>query len=82
MRRKLLTIAAILTLAAVSTTILTMTVMAGSGNPGGADSRHPDHSGEDHEANKIVGVPCATGSHHKHIGDDDVDNHIHHSTYY
>ena len=30
-----------------------------------------------------MGVPCATGSHHKHIGEtDDVDNHIHHSTYY
>ena len=83
MRRKLLTIAAILTLTAVSTTILTMTVLAGSGNPGGADSRHPDHSDANHAANKIVGVPCATGSHHKHVGEtDDVDNHIHHSTYY
>ena len=57
MRRKLLTIAAILTLATVSTTILTMTVLAGSGNPGGAESRHPDHSDADHEANEIVGVP-------------------------
>ena len=83
MRRKLLTIAATLALTAVSLTMLTMTVMAGSGNPGGADSRHPDHSGEDHAANKIVGVPCATGSHHKHVGDDDdPPNHIHHSTYY
>ena len=83
MRRKLLTIAAILTLAAVSTTILTMTVLAGSGNPGGAESRHPDHSSASHAANKIVGVPCATGSHHKHVGEtDDVPNHIHHSTYY
>ena len=83
MRRKLLTIAAILALTAVSLTMLTMTVMAGSGNPGGADSRHPDHSGADHAANKIVGVPCATGSHHKHVGEtDDVSNHIHHSTYY
>ena len=83
MRRKLLTIAAILTLAAVSTTILTMTVLAGSGNPGGEASRHPDHSGADHAANKIVHVPCATGSHHKHVGDDDdPPNHMHHSTYY
>ena len=85
MRRKLLTIAAILTLAAVST-MLTMTVMAGSGNPGGAESLHPDHSDSDHEANKIVGVPCATGSHHtlypvleKTMT---LPNHIHHSTYY
>ena len=68
MRKKLLTIAAILTLAAVSLTILTMTVLAGSGNPGGSDSRHPDHSNADHAANKIVGVPCATGSHHRHVG--------------
>ena len=83
MRRKLLTVAAILTLAAVSTAMITMTVMAGSGNPGGAKSLHPDHSGADHAANKIVGVPCATGSHHKHVGEtDDVSNHIHHSTYY
>ncbi len=83
MRKKLLTIAAILTLAAVSTTILTMTVMAGKGNPGGIDSLHPDHSSASHAANKIVGVPCATGSHHKHVGEtDDVSNHIHHSTYY
>ena len=82
MRRKLLTMAAILTLAAVST-ILTMTVLAGSGNPGGDASLHPDHSDEDHEANKIVGVPCATGSHTKHVGEtDDVSNHIHHSTWY
>ena len=82
MRRKLLTIAAILTLAAVST-MLTMTVMAGSkGNPGGDASLHPEHSTASHAANKIVHVPCATGSHHKHIGDDDVPNHIHHSTYY
>ena len=83
MRKKLLTIAAILTLAAVSLTILTMTVLAGSGNPGGTDSLHPDHSDADHAANKIVGVPCATGSHHKHVGETaDVSNHIHHSTYY
>ena len=83
MRKKLLTIAAILTLAAVSLTILTMTVLAGSGNPGGAESLHPDHSGTDHAANKIVGVPCATGSHHRHVGvTDDVVDHIHHSTYY
>ena len=81
MRRKLL-IAAVLTLAAVSTTMLAMTVMAGSGNPGGSKSLHPDYSGTDHVANKIVGVPCATGSHHKHIGDDSVPNHMHHSTYY
>ena len=85
MRRKLLTIAAILTLAAVSTTILTMTVLAGSkGNPGDDDSLHPDHSSADHAANKIVHVPCATGSHHRHKGDGDNPgpNHIHHSTYY
>ena len=86
MRRKLLTIAAILTLAAVSTTILTMTVLAGSGNPGGADSRHPDHSSASHAANKIVGVPCATGSHTKHVETDGqittVTEHIHHSTWY
>ena len=85
MRRKLFTIAAILALTAVSLTMLTMTVMAGSGNPGGAESLHPDHSSASHAANKIVGVPCATGSHHKHIGDstsDNTSNHIHHSTYY
>ena len=85
MRPKLLiaAIGAILTLTAVSLTMLPMAVMAGSGNPGGADARHPDHSGMDHAANKIVGVPCATGSHHKHVGEtDDVANHIHHSTYY
>ncbi len=83
MRPKLL-IPAILIPTAVSLTMLTVTVMAGSGNPGGDASLHPDHSGEDDAANKIVGVPCATGSHHKHIGedDDDVPNHIHHSTYY
>ena len=82
MRKKLLTIAAILTLAAVSLTILTMTVLAGSGNPGGSASLHPDHSDSDHAANKIVGVPCATGSHHKHVGPVTLPNHIHHSTYY
>ena len=77
-------IGAILTLTAVSLTMLPMAVMAGSGNPGGDEALHPDHSDEDHAANKIVGVPCATGSHHKHVGedDDDVPNHIHHSTYY
>ena len=84
--RKKLRIAAILTLTAVSLTMLTMTVLAGSrGNPGGDDSLHPDHSDDDHAANKIVHVPCATGSHHRHRGDP-VDNpgpnHIHHSTYY
>ena len=82
MRPKLL-IPAILIPTAVSLTMLTVTVMAGTGNPGGAESLHPDHSGADHAANKIVGVPCATGSHHKHVGDeDDPPNHIHHSTYY
>ena len=83
MRLKLL-IPAILTLTVVLAIMITITVMAGSGNPGGADSRHPDHSDDaDHAANKIVGVPCATGSHHKHVGEtDDVSNHIHHSTYY
>ena len=79
MRLKLL-IPAVLTLTAALAIMLTMTVMAGSGNPGGEASRHPDHSGMDHAANKIVGVPCATGSHHKHVGDDDPPNHIHHST--
>ena len=33
-------------------------------------------------ANKIVGVPCVTGSHHRHRGDDDNPNHLHHSTHY
>ena len=84
MRRKLLTIAAILTLAAVSI-MLTMTVMAGSGNPGGDESLHPDYSDSDHESNEIVHVPCAIGSHTKHIvsgGIDDVTEHIHHATWY
>ena len=86
MRKKLLTIAAILTLAAVSTTILTMTVLAGSGNPGGDESLHPDYSDSDHESNEIVGVPCATGSHTKHVvpnvGIQDVTEHMHHATWY
>ena len=86
MRKKLLTIAAILTLAAVSTTILTMTVLAGKGNPGGSDSLHPDHSGSDHAANKIVHVPCAIGSHTRHVvpnvGLRTVTEHIHYSTWY
>ncbi len=85
MRKKLLTMGALLTLAAVSTTILAMTVLADSGNPGGDDSRHPDHSEEDHEANKIVGVPCATGSHTKHVesgGIVTVTEHIHHATWF
>ena len=81
MRPKIL-IATVLALTAVSLTMLTMTVLAGTGNPGGSESLHPDFSDSDHEANKIVGVPCATGSHHKHIGDPDVLNHMHHSTYY
>ena len=82
MRRKLL-IPAVLTLTAALAILLTMTVLAGSGNPGGEASRHPDHSDADHAANKIVGVPCATGSHHKHVGEtNDPPNHIHHSTYY
>ena len=85
MRKKLLTIAAILTLAAVSTTILIMTVLAGSGNPGGDESLHPDYS-SDHESNEIVGVPCATGSHTTHVvpnvGLRTVTEHIHHATWY
>ena len=84
MRVKLL-IAAILILVAVSTTMITMTVLAGTGNPGGDESLHPDYSDEDHESNKIVGVPCATGSHTKHVvsgGVDDVTSHIHHATWY
>ena len=82
MRRKLL-IPAVLILTVALAIMLTMTVLAGSGNPGGDDSLHPDHSGADDEANKIVGVPCATGSHHKHVGEtNDPPNHIHHSTYY
>ena len=75
--------------------MLTMTVMAGSGNPGGDDSLHPhpDYSGSDHAANKIVGVPCAIGSHTKHIVSTEIDGvvstvihdvteHIHHATWY
>ena len=85
MRPKLL-IPAILALTAVSLTMLPMAVMADSGNPGGADSRHPDHSGADHAANKIVGVPCATGSHTKHVvpnvGLQTVTEHMHHATWF
>ena len=82
MRLKLL-IPAILTLTVVLAIMITITVMAGSGNPGGVESLHPDYSSASHAANKIVGVPCATGSHHKHVGvTDDVADHIHHSTYY
>ena len=40
----------------------------------------------DHEANKIVGVPCATGSHTKHVvsgvGIVTVTEHIHHATWF
>ena len=85
MRLKLL-IPAILTLTVVIAIMITITVMAGSGNPGGADSRHPDHSGTDHAANKIVGVPCATGSHTKHVvpnvGVRNVPQHMHYATWY
>ena len=81
MRLKLL-IPAILTLTVVLAIMITITVMAGSGNPGGADSRHPDHTGADHAANKIVGVPCAIGEHTKHVGDSDPPSHIHFSTWY
>ncbi len=85
MRLKLL-IPAVLALAAVSTAMFAMTVMAGSGNPGVPDSRHPDYPAAGHAANKIVGVPCATGSHTKHIvsgtGTVTVTSHIHHATWY
>ena len=86
MRLKIL-IPVVLALAVVSTAMFAMTVMAGNkGNPGGSASLHPDHSGMDDAANKIVGVPCATGRHKKHIvtgtGTVTVEEHIHHATWY
>ena len=83
MRLKLL-IPAILVLIGVSA-ITTMTVLATStGNPGGADSLHPDHSNATHDANRIVHVPCAIGGHSKHVSrrNAEVPTHIHFSTYY
>ena len=63
--------------------MVTLTVVAGQGNPGGDDSLHPEHSTADHAANKIVHVPCVIGSHRKHVGVRGyVIWHIHFSTYY
>ena len=86
MRLKIL-IPVVLALGVVSTAMFAMTVMAGDrGNPGGADSLHPDHSGMEDAANKIVGVPCSTGSHTKHLvsgtGEVTVTSHMHHATWY